>query len=415
MVLCLTIEQCGACWNSAYIVILLPHCFEAIIDLFHFVSEHCFATPPCSYLQSVARCCKHLQTFQNCLFSGSVVKPLWSMIRAWMTEGGTAGQRRAQSTWSSVETVRFRLCWTVSANEAAKPKLERHSMSDCYLLLSALIFSVAPDRSRAFLYFLTCVLLCFGSHTHTFSTCRLSHRCGKLFLLNLWPRILGQDPYGEFFVVADASVPLEDLWNRPLGWLWAGWHSGIVRFPCLQKLTMMLCCVPGFDVFWIVLDCLLFSLCVCVCVGCYWNCDVTLSHAVRHVFPGAGNGAKFHLARTRTKDSPDRTEPLLWKHWHVMNGVALRCKDDTKVFHAFPRTISIIGSIDGYRFKKSFYRFDDRKNLWISFDFVALVGVGLLQAVHLDAGSFMPFMPFKFLMLSDWNEAYPEMTQSWKK
>ena len=25
---------------------------------------------------------------------------------------------------------------------------------------------------------------------------------------------LGQDPYGEFFVVADASVPLEDLWNR---------------------------------------------------------------------------------------------------------------------------------------------------------------------------------------------------------
>ena len=31
------------------------------------------------------------------------------------------------------------------------------------------------------------------------------------------PAMCCEDPYGEFFVVADASVPLEDLWNRSLG------------------------------------------------------------------------------------------------------------------------------------------------------------------------------------------------------
>lgn len=160
MVLCLNIEQCGACWNSAYIVILLP----MFRGNYWFVSLYLwalFCDSPCSYLlQSVARCCKHLQSVPKlpllrlCCETALVNDPGVDDRR------GTAGQRRTQSTWSSVETVRFRLCWTVSAAEVAKPKLERHSMSDCYLLLSALIFSVAPDRSRAFLYFLTCVLLC---------------------------------------------------------------------------------------------------------------------------------------------------------------------------------------------------------------------------------------------------------------
>lgn len=114
-----------------------------------------------------AECCKHLQTSANIpkLQTFHVLLRLCCETALVNDPGvddrrGTAGEPRTQSTWSSVETVRFRLCWTVSANEVAKPKLERHSMSDCYLLLSTLIFSVAPDRSRAFLYFLTCVLLC---------------------------------------------------------------------------------------------------------------------------------------------------------------------------------------------------------------------------------------------------------------
>ena len=38
-----------------------------------------------------------------------------------------------------------------------------------------------------------------------------------------------QDPFGEFFVVADASVPLEDLWNRRSDSQNLGRFEGVLR------------------------------------------------------------------------------------------------------------------------------------------------------------------------------------------
>ena len=146
------LKQCIDCDSATYVSRQLLICFtlslSIVLRLAMFIPAEC-----CKMLQTSANIPK-LPLLRLCCETALVNDPGVDDRR------GTAGQRRAQSTWSSVETVRFRLCWTVSANEAAKPKLERHSMSDCYLLLSALIFSVAPDRSRAFLYFLTCVLLC---------------------------------------------------------------------------------------------------------------------------------------------------------------------------------------------------------------------------------------------------------------
>ena len=91
------------------------------------------------------------------------------------------------------------------------------------------------DRSRAFLYFLIHVFGCGcvrQSHPH-FQIAPVDRRMRKVVarMQNL-RRILGwrQDPYGEFFVVADASVPLEDLWNRHWADFEQGWHN--VRFPC---------------------------------------------------------------------------------------------------------------------------------------------------------------------------------------
>ena len=92
------LRQCRECWNRAYILMLtcvsrqlhfsMAHVHVEIDEspwhyLFYFTSEH-FAT------RHVHTCCRVLQDaakVPNCLFSGSVVKPLWSMIRAWMTEG----------------------------------------------------------------------------------------------------------------------------------------------------------------------------------------------------------------------------------------------------------------------------------------------------------------------------------------
>ena len=122
MVLCLTIEQCGGmlkqciyCDSATHVSRQLLICFtlslSIVLRLAMFIPAEC-----CKMLQTSANIPK-LPLLRLCCETALVNDPGVDDRR------GTAGQRRAQSTWSSVETVRFRLCWTVSANEAAKPKI----------------------------------------------------------------------------------------------------------------------------------------------------------------------------------------------------------------------------------------------------------------------------------------------------